>query len=215
MNSIADRESRTWLDRSEWKLSPNIFQKINSQLGPLSTELFASHLSKQLPKFVSWKPDPLARVTDVFTLTWSDLPQKVCANSPWNLIGIVLSQVYNQSISKLILIAPSVESPSLVPSASTEVGQSTDPLSHVIRDDTVGVSELPPRHITPTSSQTSYPNYPCGPYQGKMPAATFQEQLQTWSPPHGGKRHQSVVIPPSVNGQAGVMNGIEIPFVAL
>ena len=38
MNSIADRESRAWLDRSEWKLSPNIFQKINSQLGPISMQ---------------------------------------------------------------------------------------------------------------------------------------------------------------------------------
>jgi len=36
------------------------------------------------------------------------LPQKVYANSPWNLIGIVLSQVYNQSISELILIAPTL-----------------------------------------------------------------------------------------------------------
>jgi len=45
--------------------------------------------------------------------------------------------------------------------------------------------------------------------------ATFQEQLQTWSSPHGGKSHQGHMIPLSINGQAGVMNGIEIPFVAL
>ena len=44
--------------------------------------------------------------TDKFTLIWSDLPQKVYANPPWNLIGRVLSQVYNQSLSELILIAP-------------------------------------------------------------------------------------------------------------
>ena len=150
MNSIADRESRAWLDRSEWKLSPNIIQKINSQLGPLSTDLFASRLSNKLLKFVSWKPDPLAMATDSFTLTSSDLPQKVYVNSPWNLIGIVLSQVYNQHI-RAHFNSPSVESPSLVPSVSTEVGQSTNPLSHVIRDDTVSVSELPPRHFTPTS----------------------------------------------------------------
>ena len=52
MNSIAERESRAWLNRSEWKLSPNIFQKINPQLGPLSTDLFTSRLSNQLLKFV-------------------------------------------------------------------------------------------------------------------------------------------------------------------
>ena len=33
LNSIADRESRTCSDRSEWKLSPALFQRINMQLG--------------------------------------------------------------------------------------------------------------------------------------------------------------------------------------
>ena len=49
LNSIADKESRTWSDRSEWRLSPALFQRINHQLGPLSTDLFASRLSAQLP----------------------------------------------------------------------------------------------------------------------------------------------------------------------
>ena len=60
LNTVADEESRTWSDRSEWMLSPTIFQKINGLLGPLSTDLFASRLSSQLPVYVSWKPDPLA-----------------------------------------------------------------------------------------------------------------------------------------------------------
>ena len=80
MNSIADRESRTWSDRSEWKLCPQIFQRINTQLGPLLTDLFASRLSDQLPTFVSWKPDPLALATDAFSLVWLNLPQKIYAN---------------------------------------------------------------------------------------------------------------------------------------
>ena len=92
MNSTANRESRTWLDRSERKLSPKIFQRINSQMGHLSTVLFASRLSNQFPTFVSWKPDPLVIAANAFTLVWSDLPQKIYANSPWNLIGRVLSQ---------------------------------------------------------------------------------------------------------------------------
>ena len=45
--------------------------------------------------------------------------------------------------------------------------------------------------------------------------ATFQEQLRTLSCPHGGTNHQSHMIPASVNGLAGVVNGIEIPFVVL
>lgn len=67
LNAIAEEESRTCSDKSEWKLSPIPFQKINHLLGPLSTDLFASRLSSQLPIFVSWKPDPLAVATDAFT----------------------------------------------------------------------------------------------------------------------------------------------------
>jgi len=78
LNTIADKESRTWSDRSEWKLSPVLFQKINHLLEPLSTDLFASRLSSQLPRFVSWKPDPLAVATDAFTLDWNTLSEKSC-----------------------------------------------------------------------------------------------------------------------------------------
>ena len=39
LNSIADRESRIWSDRSEWKLNPILFLRINTLLGPLSTDL--------------------------------------------------------------------------------------------------------------------------------------------------------------------------------
>ena len=42
LNTIADKESRTRSDRSEWKLSPILFQEINHLVGPLSTDLFAS-----------------------------------------------------------------------------------------------------------------------------------------------------------------------------
>ena len=90
-----------------------------------------------------------------------------------------------------------MESPSLVPSASTEVGESTNRLSHVIRDDTVGVSELPPRHLTPTS-RVGYIRERR--QQSHLSGTTTDLVLSIWR-----KSHQSLVIPPSVNGQAGVM----------
>jgi len=77
LNSIANEESRIWSDRSEWKLSPILFQKINHLLGPLTTDLFASRLSPQLPAFISWKPDPLTITTDAFSVDWSSLPGKL------------------------------------------------------------------------------------------------------------------------------------------
>ena len=105
LNSIADRESRTWSDRSEWRLSLALFQRINLQLGPLSTDLFTSRLSAQLPVFTSRKPDPLAIATDAFTIDWSSIPAKPYANPPRNLVGRVLSQTLNQKV-ELVLVAP-------------------------------------------------------------------------------------------------------------
>jgi len=48
-------------------------------VGPLLTDLFASHLSTQLATFVSWRPDPLAIAADAFTVNWSNLSQKIYA----------------------------------------------------------------------------------------------------------------------------------------
>ena len=186
MNSIADRESRAWLDRSEWKLSPNTFQIINSQLGHLSTDLFASRLSNQLPTFVSWKPDPLEMATDASTLVWSDLPQKIYANLPWNLIGRVLSQAFSQSNPELILIAAwyplllqrLVRVPLLIL-------QSSEMILSVCQKHLPDI--LPQLAVWVISGKDAS-------------VASFQEQLQAWSCPRGGKNHLSHMILASVNG---------------
>jgi len=86
------------LDRSEWKLSPKLFQKINHLLGSLTTNLLARRLSAQLPAFISWKLDSLAVVTYAFSVDWSSLPGKLYANPPWNLVGRVPSHTLNQRV---------------------------------------------------------------------------------------------------------------------
>ena len=83
LNFIADRQSRIWSGRSEWKFSPAFFQRINHQREPLSRYLFASRLSAQLPAFIRWKP--LAIALDAFTVDWPNFPVKPYANPPWNL----------------------------------------------------------------------------------------------------------------------------------
>ena len=59
-NAIADEESRVMKDRTDWKLNPEVFRRINRRLGPLTVDLFASCLTIQLPHFFSWRPDPEA-----------------------------------------------------------------------------------------------------------------------------------------------------------
>ena len=70
VNVVADAESRSMMDRADWKLHPRLFQGINQKWGPLEVDLFASRLSTQLPRYFSWKPDPLAEATDAFTQQW-------------------------------------------------------------------------------------------------------------------------------------------------
>jgi hypothetical protein len=62
LNIEADRESRVFVDNNDWKLAPHVFDNLNRAWGPLEVDLFATRLSKQLPRFVSWRPDPEAEL---------------------------------------------------------------------------------------------------------------------------------------------------------
>ena len=103
LNTVADSESRVMRDRTDWQLNPIIFQQINRRLGPLEVDLFASRLTAHLPRYFSWRPDPLAEGTDAFLQDWSHILG--FANPPWCLLGRVLAQVHIQQ-AQVILIAP-------------------------------------------------------------------------------------------------------------
>ncbi len=64
LNQVADSESRTMLERSDWKLDSRVFQQIHQLWGPMEVDLFASRLTTQCPVFFSWRPDPYAAATD-------------------------------------------------------------------------------------------------------------------------------------------------------
>ena len=103
-NVHADRESRVFLDSSDWKLDMKIFNKLYQKWGPLNIDLFASRLTFQLDQYVSWRPDPLAVHTDAFTLNWATF--KGYAFPPFALIGRCLQQVKSQRVEHLVLVAP-------------------------------------------------------------------------------------------------------------
>ena len=84
-NVTADYLSRHLRDRTDWVLEPTIFNCINSQLGPLQVDLFATRFSKQLPRFFSWRPDPEAEATDAFAQSWTNI--QGFAHPPWCLIS--------------------------------------------------------------------------------------------------------------------------------
>ena len=72
-NVGADSESRRGADPSDWMLLPEVFQEIYHRLGPLDIDLFAACHNSQLPRFYSYRLDPLAEAVDALGQKWSML----------------------------------------------------------------------------------------------------------------------------------------------
>ena len=69
-NTIADAESRTYNDTSDWQLNPELFRQIQA-VWPVEIDLFASHWNAQLPRFISWKAQRNAVSTNTLAFDWS------------------------------------------------------------------------------------------------------------------------------------------------
>ena len=103
-NTLADWESTVFQDSSDWKLNPQVFAALNQIWGPLEIDLFTSRLTRQLPIFVSWKPDPEALGTDAFTLDWSR--RKEYAFPPFSLKDRCLRKVQVEQVTELVIVTP-------------------------------------------------------------------------------------------------------------
>ena len=86
---------------SEWILKKPIYQKLIQALGPVYVDLFASRSYLQIPKFISWQPDPHAWVVDAFQINWIHL--KACTFTPFALIGRVLAKVIRNKRTLIII----------------------------------------------------------------------------------------------------------------
>ena len=72
-NASADDLSRNFKADTEWALRYDVFVRVCSLFGVPDIDLFASRLNHKVPKYASWKPDPLASFVDAFTLNWDEL----------------------------------------------------------------------------------------------------------------------------------------------
>lgn len=201
LNVIADAESRSQRDRSDWMLNPVIFKRINSLLGPLTVDLFASRVTAQCQAYYSWRPDPYAVATDAFLQDWSK--NTGFANPPWALIARVLAQVQAQK-AQVVLVAPVwktqpwyptllnmlIDLPLLIPQDQEVI---------VERDPELLVPQLAVWHISGRNTATKS-------FQRKLPLLCFS---------HGDQEPTRLITHSSANGIAGVVNGMEIPFQVL
>jgi len=87
--------------RIEWQLQPGTFLKITDTLGTPEIDLFACRLNNQLPKYVSWKPDPGACHVDAFSFSWSG--KFVYIFPPFSLLNRCLQKLENDQTLALLI----------------------------------------------------------------------------------------------------------------
>ena len=103
INVEADQLSRSNSIDLEWKLNSDVFDVINYIYGPHDLDLFASRINHQLPRYVSFLPDPHAEAVDAFSIKWTNV--NAFAFPPFSLVGNVVQKMIAEE-SDLTLIAP-------------------------------------------------------------------------------------------------------------
>ena len=101
-NVSADALSRKFSMELEWMFSKQVFQKILSRFNNLEIDLFASRLNAQLQNYVSWKPDPMAKHIDAFTVNWSQYP--FYAFPPFDLISRCVQKIVQGKATGVLII---------------------------------------------------------------------------------------------------------------
>ena len=91
LNKGADMQSRTVKDSSKWKLNPVVFQNLYKSWWTPDIDIFASRISRHVPAYVPWKPDPYSKGRDAFQMCWAYT--KGYAFPPFSLIRRVLHKV--------------------------------------------------------------------------------------------------------------------------
>ena len=97
INIVADKQSRVLEDATEWKTNPALFHKIVKKFEKPDTDLFATRINKQLDRYVSWHPQPVAMATSAFFLTWNN--NYFCMFSSFSLVGRVLAKIHRDKTS--------------------------------------------------------------------------------------------------------------------
>ena len=101
-NVLPDRLSRVQNDFSDKRLSPVVFREIVRLFGPLRVDCFATRVNAQLPLFVSYRPDPEAMYTDIFSRPLPEGP--LYANPPFAVISRWLRVLRDQQREAVCII---------------------------------------------------------------------------------------------------------------
>ena len=101
-NQRADFYSRNFNDNKEWQLKPVLFKNITNIFGIPEIDIFASRKNTQLPRFVSWLPDPEAEFIDAFSISWRF--NYIYAFPPFSVIGDVIRKIQQDEAEALVIL---------------------------------------------------------------------------------------------------------------
>ena len=102
-NDIADTESRREYKEAEWKLNPEIFDFLNATLNfKPDIDYFASRLNTQLPKYVSYRPDPYAHSINALAQNWANTKGYIFP--PFSLIDRVLQKIQHEKATAMVVV---------------------------------------------------------------------------------------------------------------
>ena len=102
-NVQADYLSRLHQDRMDWMLNVEVFQLVCQVFHRPQVDLFANMHNCQLPKFISWIPEPGAWKVNAWSVDWGCLD--AYAFPPFSLIPRVLQKV-KQDQARILLVTP-------------------------------------------------------------------------------------------------------------
>ena len=103
-NEVADFESRHFSEDTEWKLNPELFDKITTEWGVPNIDLFASRHNNQVDNYASWVPDPHALFVNAFSEKWDKFTY-VYAFPPFRLLTRILQKIKKEKV-RAIMVAP-------------------------------------------------------------------------------------------------------------
>ena len=102
-NREADRQSRQFLDRTEWMLRRSYFNSIVKIFGQPNIDLFASRLNCQMKPFVSWGPDPESSFVDAFSMNWGEF-SLIYAFPPFSLLTRTLQKIVRDQAEGICIV---------------------------------------------------------------------------------------------------------------
>jgi hypothetical protein len=102
-NVQADKESRSFDDKLEWKLDSVVFSNLQAHFGLPQVDLFASRINHQVDLYFSWKPDPHSIGIDALLHDWS--VYELCyAFPPFSIIPQIIRKVVQDQADVLMVL---------------------------------------------------------------------------------------------------------------